>query len=159
MHPIGRNRVDVDDPADVLPVTLAFYGAFGAFDRANNAELGPHGLNVTQFHVLNVLYRSRNPLPMSELSQLVALRPTNLSGIVNHLVERGLVERHRGRDDARSRIVRVSVAGTEFLEGFLPQHWRHLRELTQDLTNSELSTLTTLLQRLQASVETTVPTR
>ncbi|MCW2717159.1 hypothetical protein [Pseudonocardia sp.] len=94
---------------------------------------------------------------MSELSQLVALRATNLSGIVNHLVERGLAERHRGRD-ARSRIVRVSVAGTEFLEGFLPRHRRYLRELTHDLRNSELSTLSTLLRRLQASVETTGPT-
>lgn len=139
--------------ADVLEFILAFYSAGTAVDRAHAAELGPHELSINQWHVLNVLYRNHEPMAMRDLSEAISMRPTNLTGVVDSLVKRRLLERSPNMEDRRSWLVHVSAEGRRFLEEFLPSHWGYLRKLTAGLSSAELRQLKDLLTRLKSSID------
>jgi DNA-binding MarR family transcriptional regulator len=142
-----------EDPT-VLALTLSLYRAMAAFDRAEAAELAPHGLNVSQLNILTVLHRAERPLTMGELGQAVSVRPANLTGVVDGLTRRSLVERQINPYDRRSYLITETPAGQQFLADFLPGHWQHLDRLTRGLAGEERALLVDLLERLRQSVET-----
>lgn len=139
---------------DPTVLALTLYRTMTAFDRAAAAELAPHGLTVSQFAILAVLHRAERPLTMGELGQAVAVRPANLTGVVDGLTRRSLVERQINPFDRRSYLITKTPAGDEFLAGFLPGHWRHLDRLMRGLTGGERAVLADLLERLRQSVMT-----
>ena len=63
-------------------------------------------ISSTHLHVLYVL-EADGPIPMSRLAELLDVSLPNVTGIVDRMVERGLVE--RGRDDGDRRLVTVAV--------------------------------------------------
>jgi DNA-binding MarR family transcriptional regulator len=103
--------------------------------------------------VLSVLHRAGAPMTMGDLAQAVSVRPANLTNLVDGLVRRGLLARELNPDDRRSFLVCVSASGEEFLEGFLPGHWRYLGEITGGLSERQRTQLTKLLDRLAQSVQ------
>ncbi|MGH3661482.1 MAG: MarR family winged helix-turn-helix transcriptional regulator [Micromonosporaceae bacterium] len=140
------------DPT-VLALTLTLYRTMTVLDRAHAAELAPHRLTLSQFNILNVLHRAAKPLTMGELGQAVSVRPANLTGVIDTLAKRSLVERELNPDDRRSFLVGITDAGEEFLGRFLPRHWRYLEALTSGLTERQRTQLTGLLDRLHDSVQ------
>jgi DNA-binding MarR family transcriptional regulator len=140
------------DPS-ALALTLTLYRTMWAFDRASAAELTPHGFTVSQFHILAVLHRAERPLTMGELGRAVSVRPANLTGVVDALTRRSLIERRVNPTDRRSYLIANTEAGEDFLARFLPGHWHYLDSLTSGLSREERTQLTELLGRLHASVE------
>lgn len=140
------------DPA-VLTLAMTLYRTMAVFDRAHAAELAPHELNLVQFNVISVLHRAGTPMTMGDLAQAVAVRPGNLTSVVDGLVKRGLVDRELNPNDRRSFLVRVSLSGEEFLTEFLPGHWRYLEGLATGLSARQRRQLTSLLNRLAQSVQ------
>ena len=139
------------DPT-LLALTLTLYRTMGAFDRVSAAELAPHGFTVSQFHILAVLHRAEHPLTMGELGRAVSVRPANLTGVVDALTRRSLIERQVNPTDRRSFLIRNTAAGEDFLARFLPGHWRYLQAMMSGLDRSQRVQLTDLLGRLHASV-------
>ena len=143
-----------DFESSVLALTLSLYRAMTAFDRAEATELAPHGLTVSQLNILTVLHQAERPLTMGELGHAVSVRPANLTGVVDGLTRRSLVERQINPFDRRSYLITETGAGEEFLAGFLPDHRRHLDRLMRGLTGDERAVLADLLERLRQSVDT-----
>jgi DNA-binding MarR family transcriptional regulator len=72
-------------------------------------------VSSTQLHVLYMLV-SGGDLPMGGLAEQLDVSLPNVTGIVERLVERGLVERIRPADDRRIVEVRITAAGREILD-------------------------------------------
>ena len=72
-------------------------------------------ISSTHLHVLYMLV-SRGAMPMSRLADQLAVSLPNVTGIVERMVERGLVERLRPVDDRRVVEVRITVTGREILD-------------------------------------------
>ena len=160
MPHVSRTALESDldfDPA-VLDLTLSLYRAVGAFDRAHVAELASHRLNLGQFNVLTALHGAEKPVTMGELSEMVSVRPANLTGVVDALVERSLVDRRLNPEDRRSFLVTTTPAGEQFLTTFLAAHWPYLAWLTSGLTTRQRQQLTRLLSQLHASIEANLRT-
>ena len=139
--------------ATALMLTLTLYRCFAGFDRAGAAELAPHGLTVSQLNIMTVLHRADRPLTMGELGQAVSVRPANLTGVVDGLTRRSLIERQVNPEDRRSYLITNTASGEDFLARFLPGHWEYLRALTSGLTDDERLELIGLLDRLRLSVQ------
>jgi DNA-binding MarR family transcriptional regulator len=146
-------RQDGDFDPGVLSLTLTLYRALTAYDRAQAGELAPHGLTTGHLNILTVLHRVDGPLTMGELGRAVSVRPANLTGFVDALTGRGLIERRINPDDRRSYLVATTEAGEAFLADFLPGHWRTLKRLTGGLGEDEQRQLSVLLERFRESVE------
>lgn len=149
------------DPT-TLHLLLAMYRSFATLDRDQSEEVRAIDLTGTQFNILTTLERAGGPVSMGELAAMMVLQPTNLSGIVNKIADRGLVRRDVNTTDQRSFLVALTPAGQRLLDGFLPGHWRHLEGLMNGLTRGERVSLVELLRKLLVSIqdaEATAPAR
>lgn len=135
-----------------LALTLTLYRTFSEFDRVHAEELGPVGLTVSQFNVLNVLDRASKPMTMGELSAAVSVRPANMTGVVDAVSDKGLVERRLNPSDRRSFLVAITPDGESFLADFLPGHWQYLDGLLNGLRPAERAQLLRLLDKLLLSL-------
>lgn len=92
-------------------VRAALYELVGRFltdyERASNA----HGLTLTQSRVLG--FAACEPLSQRQLARHFGCDPSNISVLVDRLVERELVERRPDPGDGRVKLVVATDAGRE----------------------------------------------
>jgi DNA-binding MarR family transcriptional regulator len=140
------------NPSTLL-VLLAMYRTFSVLDRNQTEELATNRLNSSQFNTLTVLYRAKNALTMRQLAEMMAVQPTNLSGIVKALRVRGLVQQQLNTEDTRSLLVSLTAQGEQFLRGFLPGHWQHIESLMGSVSEKSRADLVRLLEELAKSIK------
>lgn len=110
-------------------------------------------LSLSAFNLLMVLVRSEGKgLPLHEIGEALLVSRANVTGLVDCLERRGLVERTAHPEDRRVRIVRITRSGEELLESLLPDYHREIRELVTELSDEEKARLNQLLVKLQDSV-------
>lgn len=113
-----------------------------------NSDLSEVGLTVSQFAVLEVLY-NRGPLCQKEIAQrILAQSSGNMTVVVDHLEERGLVVRRPSATDRRQVLVHLTERGRALLEDFRPRHVARIVEEMSVLDPSELRLLSDLCRRL-----------
>ncbi len=78
----------------------------------NDLDLSP-----AQCHVLHLI-EPGHPLPMRKLAETLSCDASNVTGLVDRLEERGLVERRPSPEDRRVKVLRLTSAG-ERLRGAL----------------------------------------
>src|SRR5918911_4114396 len=72
-------------------------------------EIERDGLSVAAFNVLTILSRcGREGCPMHELGELLLVSRANITGLVDYLARRKLVERTEDESDRRVRLVRLT---------------------------------------------------
>ncbi|MFE9448015.1 MarR family winged helix-turn-helix transcriptional regulator [Streptomyces sp. NPDC006739] len=106
---------------------------------------GEHTLTGAQARLLSLL--SLEPLPMRKLAQKLRCEPSNVTGIVDRLESRGLVER---RPDPADRRVKLAAATDEGLgvARDLREGLRFAREPLAGLSDEERLALRDLLRRM-----------
>ncbi|MEU6138919.1 MarR family transcriptional regulator [Streptomyces sp. NPDC047081] len=106
---------------------------------------GEHALTGAQARLLSLL--SLEPLPMRKLAQKLKCEPSNVTGIVDRLESRGLVER---RPDPADRRVKLAAATGEGLRVAreLRDGLRFAREPLAGLSDEERLSLRDLLRRM-----------
>jgi DNA-binding MarR family transcriptional regulator len=101
----------VEPAARHAEVRAALYELVGRFlddyQRAANA----HGLTLTQARVLG--FAACEPLSQRRLAERFGCDPSNISVLVDRLVERELVERRPNPRDGRVKLVVATDAGRE----------------------------------------------
>jgi len=136
-----------------LWVLLSLYRAFAVLDRDQAEEVASMGLAPLQFNILTVLQRTGRPTTMRALAGMLVVKPTNLTGNINTLVERGLVRREQNESDQRSLLAVLTPEGRAFLDEHLPHHWRRLERLMYGLSREKRLHLVALLKELVMSIE------
>lgn len=136
-----------------LWVLLALYRTFGELDRDQAEEVAAIGLNPLKFNILTVLQRTGRLTTMGALASMLVVRPTNLSGNINALVQLGLVRREQNETDQRSLLAVLTPQGHAFMDEHLPEHWRRLERLMYGLTREKRVQLVALLKELHLSIE------
>ena len=135
-----------------LWVLLGLYRAFAVLDRDQSEEVAGIGLSPLQFNILTVLQRTGQPTTMGALAAMLVVKPTNLSGNINSLIERGLVQRKLNALDQRWLLAALTPSGKEFLAKHLPNHWRRLERLMYGLSREKRIQLVSLLRELLESI-------
>jgi MarR family transcriptional regulator, organic hydroperoxide resistance regulator len=82
------------------------------------AALGELGLSFPQAHALRLLEPER-PMPMSALAERLFCDASNVTGIVDRLEARGLVERRSAEGDRRVKALAITPAGVELRDDVL----------------------------------------
>lgn len=73
--------------------------------------------------------------------------------LLDQLVKRGLIERHRSSEDRRVSKLTLTPQGRALAKALTPRVVDFWNELMSDFTHNEITTLTTLLRRLQNRLE------
>lgn len=104
-----------------------------------------HTLTGAQARLLSLL--SREPLPMRKLAQKLKCEPSNVTGIVDRLEARGLVERRPDPADRRVKVAAATDEGRRVARG-LREGLRFAREPLAGLSREERESLRDLLRRM-----------
>ncbi|MEH0579373.1 MarR family transcriptional regulator [Streptomyces sp. B21-108] len=104
-----------------------------------------HALTGAQARLLSLL--SREPLPMRKLAQKLKCEPSNVTGIVDRLESRGLVERRPDPADRRVKLAAATDEGRRIARG-LRESLRFAREPLAGLGEEERVLLRGMLQRM-----------
>ena len=118
-----------------------------------STALATQGVGVQDWRVLIVLYQ-RGEQAVGSLSKLTSINMSTLSRLISRMADRGLVERCRGYDDARSVTVKLTETGTALTEKILPSATSIEDNATQEFTEAELATLRQLLVKLYSGTVT-----
>ncbi|MGW0334774.1 MarR family winged helix-turn-helix transcriptional regulator [Streptomyces sp. NPDC003011] len=104
-----------------------------------------HALTGAQARLLSLL--SLEPLPMRKLAQRLKCEPSNVTGIVDRLESRGLVERRAAPADRRVKLAAATEEGRRVARE-LREGLRFAREPLAELSPREREALRDLLRRM-----------
>jgi len=105
-----------------------------------------HGLTSQQGQLLCVLMPQ--PYGMSELSAMLGLAKSSLTGLVDRTVRNGLVRREPDPRDSRAVRVALTRQGSKLAEEFYVETCRRVEQLAGGLSAAERDTLAGLLGRV-----------
>ncbi|MFF0158003.1 MarR family winged helix-turn-helix transcriptional regulator [Streptomyces sp. NPDC005263] len=104
-----------------------------------------HTLTGAQARLLSLL--SLEPLPMRKLAQKLRCEPSNVTGIVDRLESRGLVERRIDPTDRRVKLAAATTEGSRVARE-LREGLRFARQPLAGLSDGEREALRDLLRRM-----------
>ncbi|HET6350601.1 MAG TPA: MarR family transcriptional regulator [Coriobacteriia bacterium] len=105
-----------------------------------------HGLQRQQYWVLAAL--ARGPKRMSELAECTQTSQASLTGIVDRMVEHGLVDRLRSSEDRRVVEVAATDTGRELLDVAYGVMVSGISDVAEPLTDVERSEFLRLMRKL-----------
>lgn len=111
-----------------------------------------HALTGAQARLLRLL--SLEPLPMRRLARKLRCEPSNVTGIVDRLEARGLVERRPDPGDRRVKVAAATEEGLRVAQS-LRESLRFAREPLAGLAEEERLTLRDALRRMVGEDEGT----
>ena len=100
------------EAGDPLRVWFRFIRLNRRVTAAMSAELRALGLSIPQFDVLSTL-TEREGLTQQDLAARLYVTKGNVSGLIDRLVEAGLVERRAIPGDRRSHALHLTAVGTD----------------------------------------------
>ena len=131
------------------PVTMEVVELIGdvvaRFYQDYEEAAGDHKLTGAQARLLSLL--SLEPLPMRKLARKLKCEPSNVTGIVDRLETRGLVERRPDPADRRVKLAAATDEGRRVARS-LRESLRFAREPLAGLSDEERLALRGLLRRM-----------
>jgi len=109
------------------------------------------GITATQLNVLKLL-QEIGELSLSELSRRLAAQNSTVTGIVDRMVQAGLVVREQSAEDRRVWRIRSTARGAELAEKAEIRPWDLLRGALDALGEREKATLVATLRKIAAHV-------
>jgi DNA-binding MarR family transcriptional regulator len=108
-------------------------------------------VTLPRFDLLAQLERTPNGMTLGELSQRMMVTNGNVTGVVDRLVEQGLINRRPSPKDRRAQIVSLTAEGRRFFRAMARANGDWLGDMLAELTADEIETLMRLLAKTKAS--------
>ncbi len=122
--------------------------AYQAFSTYSERFVRQYDLTPAQFDVVATLGNTSG-LSMGDLGEKTLITKGTLTGIVDRLEKKGLVQRQVPPENRRSVIVDLTLEGKTLFEQVFPAHIADMRQHLEAIDPSELELLRVLLSRLQ----------
>jgi DNA-binding MarR family transcriptional regulator len=143
---------DACEPLNVQALIWIFR-AFNAVITPQAEELRPLGLSSSAFNVLMALHNNDDrTLEPCQLAQRLLISRPSVTGLLDTLQGKGLVERLPHAEDRRRVLVRLTDDGLALLESHFSTHYQEMNAVFADLDDDEKATLVSLLRRVKGAV-------
>jgi MarR family transcriptional repressor of emrRAB len=111
--------------------------------------LSRSGLSQGRFLTLIVMNRTPDEtISPSSLAQTLGVTRATMTGLLDGLQKKGLIERQTNAEDRRKVGVLLTANGRRTLDNILPDYYRHFAKLTTYLDEGERQTLISLLKKV-----------
>jgi DNA-binding MarR family transcriptional regulator len=105
-------------------------------------------LSEGKFCVLVVLHQHQTGIAPSVLAEKVGVTRATISSMLQRLERDGLVAVKADKEDARSKKVKLTRAGNDFMQEILPPHYLRVSRLMEKLSEEEQKEVIRLLHKL-----------
>ena len=113
-------------------------------------------LSPSQFNVLNLLESNPEGLSQSDLGRQLITHRSNVTGLVDRLEKRGLVQRTEAAGDRRAYRVVLTKAGSALLKKILPHYYQKAARVWDGVSVGQISDLLTALDHVARNAEVVV---
>ncbi|MGA3181231.1 MAG: MarR family transcriptional regulator [Verrucomicrobiota bacterium] len=120
--------------------------------NASRALFGRWDLSPSQFNVLNLLRDQPRGLSQVQISRLLIMHRSNVTGLIDRLEKRGLLRRHASPGDRRAYRVILTPAASDLLAQILPDYYRLAEQVWGALPVTRTSRLLADLSHLDANL-------
>lgn len=128
-----------------LPTLRNLVSAYQSFERYSAPDVKAMGLTTTQFDVIATL-GNQPPMPCKDLGEKTLVTKGTLTGVLERLEVKGILERKLNPEDARSQMIGLTKEGQALFERVFPMHLQHLEKAFSKLSEKELAEVTKSLQ-------------
>ncbi len=118
--------------------------------RRLSGDLAREGLSDTGFFVLVVLQTAGGELELRTLRRRLQTSKANATEVIDTLVARGLVTRHRLTSDRRAVGVALTAQGAELVDRLFPEHTERVQSTFSVLDEAEKRQLASICRKLAA---------
>ena len=135
-------------------LTTAVMATANVFLRESQRLFRPHGLTAAQYNVLNVLAPRADGMSQRELSDLLVVDRSNVTGLLDRMEKSGWVQRADDPADRRVYRVTLTVAGRRLWSKIEPRYHEVVAHVTRGVSISQMNDCVALLNQLAASATT-----
>lgn len=139
-----------EDTSLYLLVVLA--RAYNSVMAHSNRSIQSHGLNSTEFGVLDVLYH-KGALPLQKIGEKVLISSGNITYVVDKLQKKNLLVRRASSEDRRVIYAELTEEGTRLFEHIFPEHIQRIKDAVGGLDEEEKRQVSALLRKLGKTAE------
>ena len=111
---------------------------------------------LPRFDLMAQLDRAHKGMTLGELSQRMMVTNGNVTGLVERLVEQGLVDRRPSPEDRRAQIVSLTAEGRRLFRAMARANEEWIGDMFADLSNSDIEALLRLLAKAKMSVRAAI---
>lgn len=131
---------------DPLRVWFRFIRLNRRVTAAMGAELRELGLSIPQFDALSTL-TEREGMTQQDLAARLYVTKGNVSGLIDRLVEAGLVERRAIPGDRRSHALHLTAAGTDLAARGIAAQQAYVARTLGRLASADIAAFDRLVQQ------------
>ncbi len=131
---------------DLKTITILFRAKHG-IETFIREDIKRHGLNTTEFGVLEVLYH-KGALPVKVILEKILIAPSSLSYVIQRLVNKNYIDKCQQESDGRSFLISLTEKGHEIFSDIYAKHSARVRERLDRLSKDEEVTLRKLLKKI-----------
>jgi MarR family transcriptional regulator, 2-MHQ and catechol-resistance regulon repressor len=134
-------------------ISLDLLYTYDLLHQQMNRLMSPYGLSKSTLNIL-MLLRHGPPegMQLHDLGELLLVSRANVTGLIDHLEERGYVKRVVDVQDRRARYAQITQSAEALLDEFMPVHYGNINKLLQDLNDADKQTLVGLLKKVRMSL-------
>ncbi|MFC4735276.1 MarR family winged helix-turn-helix transcriptional regulator [Bacillus daqingensis] len=132
---------------------------FVVLTRANQSlkkkveeDIKRHGLNTTEFAVLELLY-NKGEQPIQKIGDKVLIASSSITYVVDKLEQKKLLLRKPCPTDRRVTFAVLTETGTELMGRIFPKHREAIDDICSSLERQEKEQLIDLLKKIGHSAE------
>jgi DNA-binding MarR family transcriptional regulator len=114
-----------------------------------NKFIRPYDLTIPQYNVLRAITFDTRKITMKDIAQRMVDKSSNVSRLVDKLVEKGLVERGEVPNDGRSKYIIITEKGAEKVKITKQILAKETLALFQTIPESEARKLNDILDKLR----------
>jgi len=134
-------------PVDEIALWRAVVDPWKRLQRSAEKNLTNAGMSLAELQILRVL-RKEGTSPMNRFCSETMLSQPTITGLVDKLEQRGLVERVRSTEDRREVLIAMTPKGSQALAKGEEVHKRFVEKSFEVLREDEMRTLSELLRKL-----------
>jgi MarR family transcriptional regulator, 2-MHQ and catechol-resistance regulon repressor len=112
-----------------------------------------YGLAKSSFNILMILrHGPPEGMLLHDLGELLLVSRANVTGLIDHLEEKGMVRRVVDASDRRARFARITKKGETLLDEVAPLHFQRAADRLRNFSQEEREALVHLLKKLRTQM-------
>lgn len=106
-----------------------------------------------QFHILRILKYAKEPVVQNDLSRMLLVDKSNITGLIDALEKSNLIERRMVHDDKRQRRIELTDKGRRLIDKVDEVYVAKVKELLSHLTCEEHQAIIESLKKLRGALD------
>lgn len=115
-------------------------------------DMRRHGLNPTEFAVLELLY-SKGPHPLQKIGDKILLASGSITYVVDRLGEKGFLLRKPCERDRRVIYAEITEKGRALFDSIFPEHIAAIQHAVDGINEEEKALVLELLKKMGVEAE------